>query len=163
MMSINLYNDEFEVGNNGQVLDIQRIKTQGSDVSNNYRIQSNSMSPYKKLNRNEAVFNDSINPNLNKKNRFASLSYNDVEAQNRYKQVSIKQMNKEWNVESPNLIPLNNAAFDEIIDMNFIKFIHIARNKNVEADKLANLALNKWGKKPIEETNMQIVDGMQIS
>lgn len=93
MMSINLYNDEFEVGNNGQVLDIQRIKTQGSDVSNNYRIQSNSMSPYKKLNRNEAVFNDSINPNLNKKNRFASLSYNDVEAQNRYKQVSIKQMN----------------------------------------------------------------------
>jgi len=74
----------------------------------------------------------------------------------------IKQMNKEYNVESQNLIPLHNAALNEISDMNYTKFIHIARNKNEEADKLANLALNKEGKKPIEEKNMQMVEGMQL-
>ena len=63
----------------------------------------------------------------------------------------IKQMNKEYNIESPNLIPLHSAAMDEIHELNFIKFQHISRTQNEEADKLANLALNKWGKTRISD------------
>tara|TARA_B100001093_G_scaffold407422_1_gene396043 strand:- start:658 stop:1764 length:1107 start_codon:yes stop_codon:yes gene_type:complete len=59
----------------------------------------------------------------------------------------IKQMNKEYKVDSPNLLPLYNRAVELIMDLNFIQFIQISRNKNEEADRLANLALNKWGKK----------------
>ena len=42
----------------------------------------------------------------------------------------IKQMNKEYNIESANLIPLHSAAMDEISDMNYIKFMHIPRARN---------------------------------
>ena len=61
----------------------------------------------------------------------------------------IKQMKKEYKIESPNLIPLNNAAVNIISDMN-IEFIHIPRDKNTEADRLANIAINKWGKKTVK-------------
>ena len=75
----------------------------------------------------------------------------------------IKQMNKEYNVESPNLIPLHSAAMDEINEMNFIKFMHIPRTKNGEADSLANLAINKWGKTPIKELEpYQVVQGLAL-
>ena len=63
----------------------------------------------------------------------------------------IKQMNNEYNVESANLIPLHDAATREISGMNYIRFVHIPRNENEEADKLANLALNRWGKTPVQE------------
>ena len=43
--------------------------------------------------------------------------------------------------------------------MNYIKFQHILRNKNEEADKLANLAINKWGKRNISyQDEIEIID-----
>ena len=79
----------------------------------------------------------------------------------------IKQMNKEYEIRSPNLTPLHNIVLDEISEINYTKFIHIPRNKNEEADALANLAINKWGKTPyspeLELFDIPIIEGVNLS
>jgi len=70
----------------------------------------------------------------------------------------IKQLNKEYKIESQNLIPLHELVLNEIININYIQFIHIPRNKNEEADHLANLAINKRGKQPLDITDNNIME-----
>jgi len=73
----------------------------------------------------------------------------------------IKQMNNEYKVESPNLIPLHEVALNAISEMNYIKFMHIFREKNGDADRLANLAINKWGKGVLKEDDVHSVETIE--
>jgi len=73
----------------------------------------------------------------------------------------IKQINKEYKITSQNLILLHSVIMDEIYGMNYIKFIHISREKNGDADRLANLAINKWGKGLLTEEI--IFQGMELN
>lgn len=60
----------------------------------------------------------------------------------------IKQMNNEYKVKNPNLLLLYNFIL-ELLDDNFkYKFTHVTRDKNVEADALANKAIDKKHKIP---------------
>lgn len=61
----------------------------------------------------------------------------------------IKQVTKEFKIQSENLIPLYKRVLECIKYFKYISFEHIEREKNKEADRLANLAINAWGKKPI--------------
>ena len=56
----------------------------------------------------------------------------------------IKQLTKEYNVNSPNLITLNTSVINELYNFHTFNFIHIPRNKNKEADKLANEAIDEY-------------------
>jgi ribonuclease HI len=55
-----------------------------------------------------------------------------------------KQLNNEYQIKEPNLVP----QFIEIHNMQVslfpnVSFVHVRREKNIEADRLANEAMNK--------------------
>ena len=56
----------------------------------------------------------------------------------------IKQMNEEWDVKSPKLIPLYRAAKKIENKMELVSFQHIKREFNSDADSLANKAINNY-------------------
>jgi deoxyadenosine/deoxycytidine kinase/ribonuclease HI len=56
----------------------------------------------------------------------------------------IKQLKKEYKIESSNLLPLYNKCIDLLQSINSVEFNHIKRDKNSDADKLANEAINEY-------------------
>jgi ribonuclease HI/deoxyadenosine/deoxycytidine kinase len=58
----------------------------------------------------------------------------------------VKQIKKEYNIQSQNLIGLFNKVNDELSKFDEYEIYHIPREENSEADRLANLAINKMGK-----------------
>tara|TARA_B100001769_G_scaffold270876_1_gene262774 strand:- start:2139 stop:3206 length:1068 start_codon:yes stop_codon:yes gene_type:complete len=55
----------------------------------------------------------------------------------------INQLNGTYKIASPNLLPLYNNASDLLSKINKVDLIHIKRNMNAAADKLANIAIDK--------------------
>ena len=70
-----------------------------------------------------------------------SMNIKDVEVYMDSKLV-VEQMNKRWKVKNENIIPLYNEINEIIVYFNSIKFIHIRRSFNSEADRLANKAMD---------------------
>lgn len=58
----------------------------------------------------------------------------------------VKQIKKEYKIQSENLITLFNKVNDELDKFDEYEIYHIPREENSEADRLANLAINKMGK-----------------
>jgi ribonuclease HI len=54
----------------------------------------------------------------------------------------VEQMNGKWKVKNENIIPLYNEAKELILHFNSIKFTHVRRAFNKEADALANKAMD---------------------
>jgi len=53
----------------------------------------------------------------------------------------IKQLNREFNINSDNLVPIYDKILDILSEFNSFKLEHICRDKNKRADQLANLAI----------------------
>lgn len=79
----------------------------------------------------------------------------------------IKQLKGEYKVKSENIIPLYREAKDLLGEFKSVKLEHILREKNKEADKLANKALDSGkpsilGNKKIETAPVDLA-GVEIS
>ncbi len=59
----------------------------------------------------------------------------------------VKQMKGEYRVKNSGLIDLADEVKGLIEEFDLVKFIHIAREKNKEADKLVNLAIDRYLRK----------------
>lgn len=55
----------------------------------------------------------------------------------------VKQLNHEYKIQETNIQPLFIRIWNALIDFGLVKFIHIPRERNVEADRLVNQALDK--------------------
>ncbi|PKM91241.1 ribonuclease H [Candidatus Falkowbacteria bacterium HGW-Falkowbacteria-1] len=55
----------------------------------------------------------------------------------------VKQLNREYKVKNKDLAPLFLEVYNLSQKFKEIKFVHIPREKNVEADRLANLAMDR--------------------
>jgi ribonuclease HI len=58
----------------------------------------------------------------------------------------VRQLNREYRVKDPDLAPLFIKIWNLTFGFKKIKFYYVAREKNEEADKLVNEALDKAGK-----------------
>ena len=54
----------------------------------------------------------------------------------------VKQLNHEYKIESKTVIPLFIKIWNAMPDFKSVKFVHIPREKNKEADRMVNLALD---------------------
>lgn len=57
-------------------------------------------------------------------------------------ELMVKQINGEYKVKSAGLLPLYKEAKALLMEFNRYDIIHIYREKNIEADRLANLAID---------------------
>lgn len=57
----------------------------------------------------------------------------------------VKQLNREYKVKNKDLAPLFVQIYNEALSYRKITFSHVRREFNKEADKLANLAMDKGG------------------
>jgi ribonuclease HI len=55
----------------------------------------------------------------------------------------VKQLNGEYRVRNPGLLPLYRDAVERIGRIKGIRVQHIPRNENCEADRLANIAIDE--------------------
>lgn len=55
----------------------------------------------------------------------------------------VKQLNREYKVKNQDLAPLFLKIYNLTMGFKKVKFSHIPREKNKEADKLANLAMDR--------------------
>ena len=55
----------------------------------------------------------------------------------------VKQLNREYRVKHKDLAPLFLEVYNLSQYFSSIEFVHVPREKNVEADRLANLAMDK--------------------
>ena len=55
----------------------------------------------------------------------------------------VKQLNKEYRVKNEDLAPLFVKIYNKTLKYKKVVFKHIRREKNKEADKLANMAMDK--------------------
>lgn len=55
----------------------------------------------------------------------------------------VKQLNREYKVKNQELAPLFVKIWNASLDFKKVKFFHIPREKNKEADKLANEAMDR--------------------
>jgi len=55
----------------------------------------------------------------------------------------VKQLNREYKVKHKDLAPLFLEVYNLSQYFSSIEFVHVPREKNVEADRLANLAMDK--------------------
>jgi len=55
----------------------------------------------------------------------------------------VKQLNGEYRVRNPGLLPLYRDAVERIGQIKEIRVQHIPRNENYEADRLANIAIDE--------------------
>ena len=58
----------------------------------------------------------------------------------------VKQLNREYKVKNKELAPLFVRIYNAVLSFKKVKFIHIPREKNQAADKLANQAMDKAAK-----------------
>ncbi len=54
----------------------------------------------------------------------------------------VKQLNHEYKIESETVIPLFIKIWNALMDFKSVKFVHIPREKNKEADRMVNRALD---------------------
>ncbi len=54
----------------------------------------------------------------------------------------VRQMNGQYRVKSPHLVPLFRKAYALASNIEEVKIIHVGRDENREADRLANLAID---------------------
>jgi ribonuclease HI len=62
-------------------------------------------------------------------------------------ELMVKQIKGQYKVKSPDLRPLYDEAKRRIAGLDFFQIQHVLRNKNREADRLANLAMDKGQRK----------------
>jgi len=60
----------------------------------------------------------------------------------------VKQMRGEYRVKHPGLTPLHREALDLVARLERVTFEHIRREANMEADRLANLAMDEAAIRP---------------
>lgn len=58
-------------------------------------------------------------------------------------ELMVKQIKGQYKVKSPDLRPLYEEAKRRIAGLDYFQIQHVLRNKNREADRLANLAMDK--------------------
>jgi ribonuclease HI len=56
----------------------------------------------------------------------------------------INQLNGVWRVKTPHLQPLHRRVRQLAGRLESIRFEHVPRERNVEADRLANLGVDRW-------------------
>lgn len=59
-------------------------------------------------------------------------------------QLLINQLNGRYRVKSPNLLPLHQRVRELAASFVSIEFEHVRRERNVEADRLANAGVEAW-------------------
>ena len=64
-------------------------------------------------------------------------------------ELMVKQIKGQYKVKSPDLRPLYEEAKRRIEGLDFFQIQHVLRNKNREADRLANEAMDRGMKKPL--------------
>jgi ribonuclease HI len=64
-------------------------------------------------------------------------------------ELMVKQIKGQYKVKSPDLRPLFEEAKRRIEGLEFFQIQHVLRNKNREADRLANEAMDRGMKKPL--------------
>ena len=74
-------------------------------------------------------------------------------------QLMIRQMNREYRVRHPGLLPLYNQAQDLVRVFRDVSFVHVPREKNASADELANRALDKMARKETPLTKEALCKG----
>ncbi|MFH0892685.1 MAG: ribonuclease HI family protein [Candidatus Falkowbacteria bacterium] len=57
----------------------------------------------------------------------------------------VKQLNREYRVKNHDLAPLFVQIYNAVMGFKKVTFKHVPREQNKEADKLANLAMDKAG------------------
>ena len=55
----------------------------------------------------------------------------------------VEQVLGRWKVKTPSIVPLHRDILELIPKFNKISFVHIYRKYNTEADKLANMAMDR--------------------
>lgn len=58
-------------------------------------------------------------------------------------QLAVRQLNYEYKIQSPNIIPLFIKIHNLRLDFSKVNFTHVPREKNKDADKLVNQELDK--------------------
>ena len=61
-------------------------------------------------------------------------------------QLAINQLNGIYRVNSENILELYNKIIECLINFDSFKFTHIKREKNKQADHLANMSIHKYRK-----------------
>jgi len=59
-------------------------------------------------------------------------------------QLLINQLTGKYRVKSPHLVPLHRAALDQARRFGRIRFEHVPRERNKDADRLANEGVDGW-------------------
>jgi ribonuclease HI len=59
-------------------------------------------------------------------------------------QLLINQLTGTYRVKSPNLVPLHRAALEQVRRFTRVTFEHVPRERNTEADRLANEGVDGW-------------------
>jgi ribonuclease HI len=63
----------------------------------------------------------------------------------------VRQMKGEYRVKAPDLIPLYSQAIELAVNLPSITFVHVPREKNAGADRLANVAIDSRGRRVATE------------
>jgi ribonuclease HI len=63
----------------------------------------------------------------------------------------VKQMNGEYRVRHPDLIPLYAAAIELAAELPSVTFVHVPRERNPGADRVANIAIDSRGRRTAGE------------
>ena len=58
-------------------------------------------------------------------------------------ELAVKQLNYEYKIESPNIIPLFIKIHNLRLSFGDVKFTHVPREQNKDADKMVNIALDE--------------------
>lgn len=58
-------------------------------------------------------------------------------------ELAVKQLNREYKVKNKELAPLFVKVYNAVLNFKKVTFTHIRREFNKEADKLANMAIDK--------------------
>ena len=75
-------------------------------------------------------------------------------------ELMVKQINGEYKVSNPTLKELHARAMKMIDQLNYFEIKHVLREKNREADRLANLAMDRGIEKKTPAVNATEVGGV---
>ncbi|OGZ61784.1 MAG: hypothetical protein A2932_01580 [Candidatus Spechtbacteria bacterium RIFCSPLOWO2_01_FULL_46_10] len=59
-------------------------------------------------------------------------------------ELAVKQLSYMYKIESPNIVPLFVKIHNLRLDFKNVRFTHVKREQNKEADKMVNLELDKY-------------------
>jgi len=72
-------------------------------------------------------------------------------------ELMVKQINGEYKVNSPTLKELNGQAMKQIEQLDYFEIRHVLREKNKQADRLANLAMDRGTFNHMTATKPEVV------